>query len=283
MSISAGVIAVTDDKGDLSILTLEDGALVSHYSAPSTSIELQLALSPTQTLLAVGQASYGAEQVLIYDLTSGAAPASLDLNLYGSDILSLTFGATDADLYVGLGSKAIQVWDPETQQLVTTIDLELSRLPIFHGIALNPNQRVMAFINFSRDVYRWDMVSNQALPLLQGHPDNIYALGFSPDGTLLASLDGNQDLILWDTATWEESRFVTDTGGAGALAFSPDGRLLAVAGYEDNVSLWDVQTGNLVVQFQGHPRGVADVTFSNDGTLLVTAGYDGLVRLWAVP
>jgi hypothetical protein len=140
-----------------------------------------------------------------------------------------------------------------------------------------------AFVNSSREISRWDLASNQALPLLQGHPDNIYALGFSPDGTLLASLDGNQDLILWDTATWEESRFVTDTGGAGALAFSPDGRLLAVAGYEDNVSLWDVQTGNLVVQFQGHPRGVADVTFSNDGTLLVTAGYDGLVRLWAVP
>ena len=283
ISSSAGVIATADEQANLWIWTLEDGSLVSQYAAPATLFGLPLALSPTRTLLAVGQASFGANQVLIYNLATAVGPTVLDLNLFGTEPYSLSFGATDADLYVGMVNKSIQVWNLETQQLITTIDLESPKSWIIQEMVFNRNQQVIAFVNSAREISRWDVASNQALSPLQGHPGNVYALSFSPDGALLASVDGGENLILWNTATWEESHFIANAGGADALAFSPDGHLLAVSGYTENISLWDVQTGSLVTQFKGHSSSVSDVAFSEDGTLLVTVGYDGLVRLWAVP
>jgi serine/threonine protein kinase len=155
---------------------------------------------------------------------------------------------------------------------------------------------------------------------LTGHTDLVYAVAFSPDGSLLATSSYDRTARLWDIATGQTIRTLTGhgpmyqvafspdgalvattggngparlwdtasggtlrtlTGGAHAVAFSPDGTLLAASsGGGRSAWLWDAATGQIVRTFTGHTGSVLAVAFSPDGILLATSGSDNTARLW---
>jgi WD40 repeat protein len=69
-----------------------------------------------------------------------------------------------------------------------------------------------------------------------------YAVGFSPDGGTLASVDGDGTARLWDVATQQEIGTPMTAGPDPlyAVAFSPDGRTLATVGGDGASRSWDV-------------------------------------------
>ena len=123
------------------------------------------------------------------------------------------------------------------------------------------------------------------IPTHSGPNGGVFAVAFSPSGTLLASADGDGTVRLWNTAArrpFGRPIQASASDGVYGVAFSPSGRWLATAGGDGTVRLWDVATGRPV----GPPihasarNGVRAVAFSPDGTRLATAGGDGTVRLW---
>jgi WD40 repeat protein len=74
----------------------------------------------------------------------------------------------------------------------------------------------------------------------------VNGVAFSPDGTLLASADGNGNVQLWNTATGQEvgtpimAGTTSTGGGVNGVAFSPDGTLLASADADGAVQTWQV-------------------------------------------
>ncbi|MEU7907063.1 WD40 repeat domain-containing protein [Actinoplanes sp. NPDC049118] len=131
----------------------------------------------------------------------------------------------------------------------------------------------------------------------------INAVGFSPDGRLLATADGDFGVAggtggswrrgsaaLWDVTDPRASlRTATLTPGGGAgqvlsVAFSPDGRSLACAGEAADIVLCDVtdpERPAVAAVLTGHRGAVRAVAFSPDGRLLASGGTDRTVRLWA--
>ena len=88
-----------------------------------------------------------------------------------------------------------------------------------------------------------------------GHTNLVSSIAFSPDGTRLASAEGNPwgfgwdtsappfAVRIWETATGKElPALVESAHGFNAVAFSPNGKLLAAAG-DDNLSVWELATG----------------------------------------
>ena len=123
--------------------------------------------------------------------------------------------------------------------------------------------------------------------VLEGHVLKVNSVAFSPDGTMLASGNDEDAVLLWDVTTGELLKaFEGNPQGVDSVAFSPDGSTLASAG-EDTVRLWDIATGRLKdtltlpISLTGGRRiAYTRVAFSPDGDILVSGIYRKTLFLW---
>ncbi len=118
----------------------------------------------------------------------------------------------------------------------------------------------------------------------------IQQVAYSRDGRLLASIDGNGDLDLWEAATGRRrfSIALTEKNGLriGGMAFAPDGRSLAVATMNQGIVLHDTADTRPIRRFamksQVH-KGNAQVrglAFAPSGNQLAAAFWDAPLTVW---
>jgi WD40 repeat protein len=81
-----------------------------------------------------------------------------------------------------------------------------------------------------------------------------------PDGTIIASLQGNQ-------------------GRAWGVDFSPDGSQWISSGLTDEIKLW-TPDGRLIRTLKAHKGGSWRAFFSPDGSMIASCGFDRTVKLW---
>jgi WD40 repeat protein len=118
------------------------------------------------------------------------------------------------------------------------------------------------------------------LVVQSGHSSPIESIIPSPDGKLLASVDTDGLIIIWDVASGQELRtFSVPSAWSGAVAFSPDSKTIAY-GHSLGIKLWDVISGRELKSFEkGHSTSVA---FSPDGKSIVSVNTEGQVVLWNI-
>ncbi|MCI0463116.1 MAG: serine/threonine protein kinase [Gemmataceae bacterium] len=116
---------------------------------------------------------------------------------------------------------------------------------------------------------------------LTGHTDRVASVGFSPDGTGLASAGADHTVKVWDLSTGRVRRQLTGhTDAVHSLAFIPDGSRLASASQDQTVRVWNPATGQELLKLSGHAEAVRSVAFSPDGRHLASGGDDETVRVW---
>ncbi|MCX5379926.1 WD40 repeat domain-containing serine/threonine protein kinase [Streptomyces sp. NBC_00091] len=112
---------------------------------------------------------------------------------------------------------------------------------------------------------------------LEGHPQSLVALAFSPDGRTLAAGGSGGELWLWDTVT---RRTITKFGGEPprvfGLAFSPDGWTLVGSCQDGTLRRWDVRTRTALPALSGFETLSVPTPYSlavsPDGAVLAAAG-----------
>jgi len=112
-----------------------------------------------------------------------------------------------------------------------------------------------------------------------GHRDQVNALAWSPDGSLLAS-GGYRDVKLWRRA---DPRKLTLSEAGSLAAVSPDGKWLATATANGAVKLWTLPDGKLartLATAGNAPGALAALRFSPDSAKLACAGPDKSLTIW---
>ena len=247
------------------------GRLVQELSAGDSSSLQSVAFSPTDhRLLAVGHGgTIGVSHVALWDIDAGTELARLA-------------GATDLPGYVvdeHAGPVGALAFSPDGKYLVA-------------GFGDRPHT---GSANSPSPVKVWEVATRRLIHRLDGHTGFCVSLGFSRDGTLLASASRDGTAILWSTETWkpvqtlanpdrhsEKSHAQAGRMFLAAAAFSPDSRTLAMASESGNLHLWNVASGKVLATLKGHSNEAKTVVFSPDGRTLVSASSDQTVRLWNV-
>ena len=90
-------------------------------------------------------------------------------------------------------------------------------------------------------VRSWDTSTGQLGLIFKQRTANVYSVGFSPDGQLLASGDQNGLVHLWDFATGTLiSTLKGHVGAVYSVRFSPEGSTLITGSADGTVLLWEI-------------------------------------------
>jgi WD40 repeat protein len=209
---------------------------------PETNNNVSIAFSPTDTTVVIAHAN---RTTMMYDLADPYHPKVAD-DLAPFAVDAVAFDPTGTMLAVTQNGYP-QVWDPSAS--VTTRKLTTSLTPAWDSVAaFAPDGRTLSvFLNENRETQLWGMGDPRHPDVLATFrprvPDGATrtmvgpAPVYSADSRLLAGLDGDRTVRLWDVSDPREPKDVTafDFGRlVQSLDMTPDGRQLFAA-TEENV------------------------------------------------
>ncbi|MFB0630898.1 WD40 repeat domain-containing protein [Streptomyces sp. AB3(2024)] len=122
---------------------------------------------------------------------------------------------------------------------------------------------------------------------LRGFQGTVNAIGYAPDGKLLAV--AGRDVQLWDvTDPWTPRPvgppLTNPTGYSATVSFTPDGRTLAVGGREGKLWLWDLSRPDRAVPYgeplTGGAGTIQSAAFDRTGRILAVGSEGRTVRVW---
>ncbi|MCL8014920.1 hypothetical protein [Streptomyces sp. AS02] len=244
---------------------------------PSATLSL-MSFSTDGTAFAYGVSAPGREaapqRVALWDVRRGRARTTVDLAAGGSTtaVVRLALGPSGRTLYTtrttATGALSNEVWDTAGGRRTRIV----SGLASTH-LALRPDGRLLVGDNRTAVLPAAQVAG---IDLVQG--DQIGALAFAADGSLLAAGDMTGRVALWDGRAHDRKGILRNVFPSpvhdlqetvSALALSPDGRTLAVGGDAGTLQLWDTQSQQPLGDPLTTPGdAVKSLAFGPDGTTL---------------
>lgn len=113
-------------------------------------------------------------------------------------------------------------------------------------------------------------------------PIGTGGLVFSDDGNLLAAINGEKTITIWETATGREVQTIAAAAHSQeirCLALFPDNLRVISGSFDKTAVVWDIATGRSLFRLTGHTDGLRNIVVSGDGKLIATS--DGkTARIW---
>jgi WD40 repeat protein len=198
------------------------------------------AFSPDGKRLASG--SEANPIVHVWDVASGRE--ELTLTDHTNQVWSVAYDPKGKRLVSADDGGTIKVWDAQGE-LLTSFRRHTKGI---NHLAFSCDGKQLATASLDGTCKIWDTDTWQEVRSLPANGKAFEAVAWSPDGKLLAAGDDEQ-VILWNAASYDMLHPPLETPGKGLLAFSPDGRTLFTArcdctkGQRHAFTRWEVTTG----------------------------------------
>jgi len=119
------------------------------------------------------------------------------------------------------------------------------------------------------------------LSIYRRHASWVYVVGWSPDGTRVASGAQDKTVQVWNATTG--GNVLTYNGQKAsvfALAWSPDGTRIVSGGQDNTAQVWDANQARHILTYTAHTSSVNALSWSPNSTYIASASADFTVRVW---
>jgi WD40 repeat protein/tRNA A-37 threonylcarbamoyl transferase component Bud32 len=231
-----------------------------------------------------GRLRINARAVGIWDARTGRELSELDPDAEGP-LAALALRPDGQRLALARAGGAVQVWDPDTAEVLRSIDVPQGCL----ALAYSPNGRRLAGACGDGQVRVWDGQTGKEQFTVRGAAGKLLDVAFRPDGRQFAAAAGDGTIKVCNTpiilplsgeqGVTEVHTLAGKRGNVSFLTYSPDGGRLAAAYQDGTVRVWNVASGKEL--FTGAAgTAVNYLAFSSDGRRLALACEDRTVRVW---
>ncbi len=235
--------------------------------------------------------------VRLWEVASGTEKQTLDT---GDEPLTDISLSADVSLLATVNrAGSVGAWDLATGEMIQSIGPNEST---GRAVALSPDGRLVA-ADDGVNIQVWDVQTGRLVRTLEGycedesetsqdvcedadqdwlgHDEEVTALAFSPDGTLLVSGSADTTIVFWDAETGEA---LWEAGGHWAtvtkLVFNAEGDGMLSAGEDSKARTWRIPGGKISATYEGHLSALNGVAYGWEPDTLITAGDDGTIRVW---
>jgi WD40 repeat protein len=122
----------------------------------------------------------------------------------------------------------------------------------------------------------------------RGHSKEVYAVGWSPDGKLIASGSGDETVQVWEASSgtkvlnYQGHSHRIGKGLVQAVMWSPDGKYLVSGSWDKSVRIWDASTGHTISTYRSYYEVVEAVAWSPDGKYVASGNRNGTAHVWDI-
>ncbi|KAL6815158.1 quinon protein alcohol dehydrogenase-like superfamily [Trichoderma sp. SZMC 28015] len=208
---------------------------------------------------------------------------------------NLSFSPDGKHLASGSDEDTIIIWDLASGRRMRTLE-NTERVVL---VSFSPNGKLMVSCSIGASIRKWDDTGkciqektlDEAWKTTPDIPNHCLKLRFSPDLSLLAFRDLNDDIKILDLSSFQYikviqwSRFIN---GEPCMTFLPNRQLAVTAanypGLECNcIKVVDIDANKVLRTLRGHIQRIDSVEVSPDGSQLISASkLDRTIRLWDI-
>lgn len=279
-----------DNENSIHLMAVASGqeiGILEGHTAPVTN----LVFSPDGMILASANTNLDKpnNSIRLWDVKGKTQLAMIE----NAGVYNLVF-SPDGKMLAGEGN-GIQIWSVPDLLPLHVMDKGSGRIAFSNdGKLLAISENADGLVHLV-EIATW---TDTSLPELKNSP--IWVLAFSPAGTLLASGNEDDSIVIWNYLTGETlNSLVGHEGNLEDMVFSPQGNLLASLGSGVKIStaggrvsanrvgqdrfvrFWNVETGSQIGSITVDGEIIA-MGFSQDWSVIATGDSNGFVKIWRI-
>jgi len=271
-------VAISSVSGEVGLLNLQTLELISLRGADHDSVDYLEFSADGKFLAAAGSTG----QLKIWEFSSSSPQCLATLDYTATGINGLVWNPVNHQLAFGLG-QYVQVWDIQRQEIITTLNFELSSVLDLDW----RNDGLWLAVSGYKTTQVWNTQNWDDDPELIAVPSGSIAIAWSPDCRYLACGNLNRTVLLTEWGNPDPWLMQGFTANVQQVAWSSSlnaaGTPLLAASSGKDIVVWE-RTQNEPLGWTSeavsHEGEVQAIAFHPKSLSLASAGKEGWLHLW---